>query len=365
MRQRGSILKSTRALLIFACLFASANFAFAVQAEALKLSVDQSVSPYEIKRAIETSHRSGERRVEFDIAALWNRLEIPANNFEACGSGCEVKIFLAELDGEPGREVLLRLATLSDSVRYLVFKQVKARVARQIEWKLLGFVDHDFNRYEMARHRTVNAFGRHFLVIRGQEGSGTGYALYSDTWYEVSGKGVQPVLSYPVEGHTYPWPAGLAREFKAATFQHFHAGDEEEITVLYNVSYSALDYTGQAAPVNFFNQYRERYKWDERQGHFVFTPLRSNLDVKEIYAIANIADEEQEEQGEKIGGTTFYSSKKSFVGGGYEVFLRHNFYDLLKIAQGRNASRKEWLRQFLSECDEMYQKDVLLRELEK
>lgn len=367
MGERGFIPKIVSGLFIFACLLAAAKFAFAVQPETLQEAAGQSVSPYEIKRAIDESRRSGERRTEFDAAAMWKRLGIPASFLEVCGSGaCEAKIFLTELDGEQGREVLLRVARVNDFVRYLVFKQSRQSGAKQFKWELLGFVDHDFNRYETARHRIVNAFGRHFLVIRGQEGSGSGYALYGETWYEVSSrKGVQPVLYYPAEGHTYPWPAGLAREFKAATFPHFHAGDEEEVTVLYNVSYEALDYTGKAAPVNFRNQYRERYKWDERRAEFVFTPLRSNLDVKEIYAIANITDEEQEEQGTKIGGTTFYSDKKSFIGSGYEVFLRHNFDDLMKIAEGRNASLKAWLRQFLSECDDMYQKDKLLQALEK
>lgn len=367
MRQSSSPLKLARAALLFACFFAPANLALALRPETLQQSAVHSVSPYEIKRAIDAERRAGERRVEFDIGAVWNRLGIPANNFEVCGSICETKIFTAELDGEQGREVLLRLEIPSTSVRYLVFKRMRPDGARRFQWELLGFVDHDFNRYETARHRIVNAFGRHFLVIRGQEGSGTGYALYGETWYEVnSRRGVRPVLFYPAEGHTYPWPAGLAREFKTATFARFHAGDEEEVTVLYNISYDALDYMNRAARVKFFNRYRERYKWDERRNEFVFAPARSNLDVKEIYVIANIADGEQvEEQGTKIGSTTFYSSNKSYIGGGYEVFLRHNFEDLMKVAEGRNARRKEWLRQFLSECDDMYQKDKLLQALEK
>jgi hypothetical protein len=46
--------------------------------------------------------------------------------------------------------------------------------------------------------------------------------------------------------------------------------------------------------------------------------------------------------GTKIGETTFYSSSKAFVGGGYEVFLKYNLPRLMTIAKGRAANSKSW-----------------------
>jgi hypothetical protein len=77
-------------------------------------------------------------------------------------------------------------------------------------------------------------------------------------------------------------------------------------------------------------------------------------------AVANTGDERSdEEELVKIGGTTFFSGLKDFVGSGFEMFVRLNFSRLKQIARGSDNRMKEWLRQFLEQCDEISEKTAL------
>ncbi|HEX3230075.1 MAG TPA: hypothetical protein VHQ95_13960, partial [Pyrinomonadaceae bacterium] len=73
--------------------------------------------------------------------------------------------------------------------------------------------------------------------------------------------------------------------------------------------------------------------------------------------------EEEPKDGTKIGETTFYSSSRAFIGGGYEVFLKYNLPRLMTIAKGRAAKSKSWLKQFLTECRDTDEKKALLAAL--
>ncbi|HSQ23106.1 MAG TPA: hypothetical protein VLN44_01785, partial [Pyrinomonadaceae bacterium] len=218
---------------------------------------------------------------------------------------------------------------------------------------------------EMARHRIAYVNGKPFFVVRGQEGSGSGFALYAETWYEVSDNGVKPVLSYPSDGRTSPWPAGLAREFKVMTIPG--APRANRLTVQYTVTYDSAGYDNENVKLEFVNHHRASYKWDNASGKFVFDPQQSNISEAEINAIANIQSDDEPKQGTKIGETTFYSSSeaRSFIGGGYEVFLKYNLPRLMTIAKGRAAKSKTWLRRFLSECRDTDEKKALLAAPEK
>jgi hypothetical protein len=312
-----------------------------------------SVSPIDLARSINKA-----RRAEVvELAATWQKLGIDAGSFDVCGSGCEAKVFRYQLSSHNGPEVVLKLTQSFDFCRYLIFGQAKPG-----SWKFLGHVDHDFNKYEMARHRIATVNGKPFLVVRGQEGSGSGYALYAETWYEVSDNGVKPVLSYPADGHTYPWPAGLARSFKATNIP---TTNRERLTIQYTVTYDTAGYDGDNLKLEFVNRLRASYNWDAASGKFVIDPQQSNISVAEIAAIANIESETEPKDGTKIGDTTFYSSSKAFVGGGYEVFLKYNLPRLMTIAKGRAANSKSWLKQFLTECGDTDEKKALLAALGK
>lgn len=316
----------------------------------------KAVSPFELAKSINDVRR---KHVDVDLKETWQKFGIDAGSFETCSNDCEARVFRHELSSHTGPEVVLKLTRFVDFCRYLVF----GRSQDGRGWKFLGYVDHDFNKYEMARHRIATVNGRRFLVVRGQEGSGSGYALYAETWYEVSDSGVKPVLSYPSQGQTYPWPAGLSRSFKTINLPDLKRSGP--LTIQYTVTYAADGYDADKFKLEFVNQHRATYNWDAASGKFVPDPQQSNISGAEIAAIANIESEDEPKDGTKIGETTFYSSSKAFVGGGYEVFLKHNLPRLMTIAKGRPSNARSWLKQFLTECRDTDEKKALLAALGK
>lgn len=330
----------------------STPVAFAASPErsiAPALSVD-SISPFALAKSINDVRR---KQVDVSLADTWQKLGVAAGEWQNCSNDCRAEVFRHELSPHPGAEVVLKLTRFSELCRYLVF----AHALESRGWKFLGHVDHDFNKYEMARQRVAIANGRSFLVIRGQEGSGSGYALYAETWYEVTNPGVKPVLSYPSDGHTYPWPAGLARSFKATNLTHANNGG---LTIQFTVDYETDGYEDIPTKLSFVNRHRAAYVWDAATGKFVLDPQQSNISEREINAIANIETEEDPKDGTKIGNSTFCSSAKAFVGGGYEVFLKHNLPRLMMIAKGPNTKARQWLQRFLNECEDTDEKKALV-----
>ena len=354
------------ALLFVITVLASASVPVSAAAQNTVREITvSSNSPFEIAIAI---NRSGwlwrNRRISSPVIldGTWKRLGIDSAYFPQCGSECEAKVFRVRLDEQRGSEVLLKLTRSFDFCRYLVFRAVK-HSSKTRHWKLLGYVDHDFNRYQMSSHRVVHALGKNWLVVRGQEGSGSGYSLYSETWYRVSRKGIESVLHYPVEGHTYPWPTGVGREFKAKVL----SSRDNHIRLGYTVSYTSLKYINHAFKKLFVNHHNVYYSLSQETQTLVFNKKRSDISEAEIDAIADIQSEDEQEAGTKIGGTTFYTlaESKAFVGGGYEVFLKYNSRHLLRIAAGRDEARKQWLRELLKECEDTTEKKALLEALQK
>ena len=317
-----------------------------------------SISPFELAKSINNVRRT---KVDVSLKETWQKLGIEPGQFEDCSNDCEAKTFRYELSSHPGPEVVLKLTRFLDFCRYLIF----ARPLDGRGWKFLGYVDHDFNKYEMARQRIATVDGKPFFVVRGQEGSGSGFALYAETWYAVSDNGVKPVLSYPSDGQTSPWPAGLSRQFQTMTIPG--AARAKGLIVQYTLTYDSDSYDGDKLRLEFVNRHRLFYKWDAAAGKFVLDPQQSNISSSEIDAIANIESDDEPKAGTKIGDTTFYSSSeaKSFVGGGYELFLKYNLPRLMTIAKGRAPRSKSWLKQFLTECRDTDEKKTLLAALGK
>lgn len=331
----------------------------------------KTTSPYEIARIVNLNsaqQKQNRIRRKANLGPIWEGLRMDASLYFICEGNCEAKIFRHELDGAPGEEVLLKLMRSDEFCRYVIFKQTTGASRGRAGWKPIGFIDHDFNKYEMARHRFIKAFGRNWLVIRGQEGSGSGYALYGDTWYEVSKKGVRATLNYPVDGHTYPWPTGVGWEFKATPLLSSRSvKGSKRLTISYSVSYTTLDYTKDKSQHLFTNKCYAHYVWSSRKRAFVFDTSHPGISEREIAAIANIESDDADEAddaGAKIGGSTFFSSLRGFVGSGYELFLKYNLRGLMRIAKGKDENLKEWLRQLLKDCEDVPEKKALSKALQ-
>jgi hypothetical protein len=218
----------------------------------------------------------------------------------------------------------------------------------------------------MARHHVVHAFGKNWVVIRGQEGSGSGYSLYGETWFEVGKRGVRPVLHYSVEGHTYPGLGGLNWELKSRSVALSSGRTREPIVkVSFDVVYIAEGFEDSDFKRSFVNRRNAYYVWDKRTHEFTFTRHRSSISEYEMNLIANVETEPSAEKGgDKIGGSTFFSSLKGFVGSGYEMFLRLNTQRLMRIAHGSNSRAKEWLRKFITQCADIPEKLALEKALQ-
>jgi hypothetical protein len=326
----------------------------------------RSTSPFEIARAVNRSRRAWSKsyiRLDVDLGDTWQQLGIDANGFARCAGDCEAVISRPELDPTPGRELILKLTQSYNLCRYLIFVQDDKFRTGRVKWKFRGYIDHDFNKYEMSSYRVVHSLGKNWLVVRGQEGSGSGYSLYSETWYRVSGKGIESVLHYPAKGHTYPWPNGIGREFTARVL----SSRDNHIRLGYTVTFTNLNYMNHAFEKLFVNHHHVYYSLSGETQTLVFDKKRSDISEAEINAIADIQSEDEQRSGTKIGGTTFYTlaESKAFVGGGYEVFLKYNSRRLLKIAAGKDEARKQWLRELLKECEDTAEKKALLQALQK
>jgi hypothetical protein len=328
------------------------------QADSFVAAPVQSVSPHEIVSLVTRGRTLSEG---VDMRPIWLKLSIEPGQFESCGSDCLAEISRSSLDDKPGQEVILKLSKSYNSCRFVVFSSSGK------EWTFLGHIDHDFNRYQMARHRVAHFNGTSWLVIRGQEGSGSGFSLYGETWYQVGQNGLLPVVSYPVEGHTWPWPNGLGREFKAQVIpDRGQKKAEPDLVIRYRVTYTKMDYQTKGSSTFFVNLHYAHFAWNSRSHTFDFAAARSSISEAEIDAIANIESEPDEEVA-RVGNSNFYTADqtKAFVGGGYEVFLKYNFAELMKIARDRRNQHRAFLGTFLNECYDTAEKKELMRLLEK
>lgn len=314
----------------------------------IQASAQVTQTPTQIAQAINNQRNFVQAGIYLKI--LWEDLKVPPGVFSdgICGYGCNASVFNQDLDNKPGYEAILKLEA-GEACRYLVFKNEQT-------WRLLGYVDHEFNRYQMSTHRVMNLVGRRWFVVRGQTGSGTGFSQYAETLYHVSAKGVEPVLMFWSSGHTYPWPTGLARTFKTSIINRRNGLD-----VVYTTNYSMLKSSSKDIPW-ITNRQRLSYRWNERELEFVFDQKNSTIDERDAEAIANV--EPDDESVPQIGNTTF-PNKQQFIGGGPQVFLKSNMKTLMRIAKGPNNKQKEWLREVLREAEDTAEKKELLKTLER
>lgn len=295
-----------------------------------------STSPYEIARVVNESKRKWdvERLVlTIDLVPTWKELNVPAGGFAACGGGdCEADVARYELNGEPGKEVVLRLNKPSNCSRYLIFKRADG------EWRLLGDLEYDFNRYEDSAYHVEHLDDRSWLVIRAQQGSGSGFALYGESWFEVGRDDVREVLSYPAEGSLYPEQDTLGHEFQTEIVSMENAEGRASVTLQFNVTYTTFDGNITREPFRLFdNSQRARYVWDENARSFVFDAKGSNITPEEMNAVA---------AGEVISKLDVW-----------DVFLKYNCGRILRVAaSGGRTKREKWLRGRAEMCDAAPQK---------
>lgn len=300
-----------------------------------------SISPYEIKRLIDGNNRAARQRQasELDLAAVRTRLMISGDDtgfpYGKCNGNCEAYILPLELDGEPGREVLLRLAAEATwGYCYLIFKRQPGASA---EWVLLGHVD-TFNRYTPPYQKVVTAGTNRWLVLGRTSGYGSGFGSETHDWYEVGKDGVVPVLSYLTEFYM----GGANYLVTNRTTKLLSLDDRGGVTtVVLQVSTSREGYV--AGTPDSFHLWSNKRKVTFIKGpymeKFIFDPLRSEIMEKELSPNSGFDD--------AVGVTN-------------EEFLKYNYRELLKIANERRTLKKVWLFEFLKSCGDSVKKRSLL-----
>jgi len=289
-----------------------------------------SLSPYDIGSFINAQPGS-------DLTNIWQGLGIRKLNIGGnekpdaneskfltqCGN-CQAESFEYELDGEGGSEVLLRIEDrLKEECRYLVFKWVGEGMN---EWRLLGHIDHDFGRYRMPQHLVLLSGGRPWLVIQGQGASGSGVALYFDRVFLITRNRLAEVISYNSEGHQSDFE--YTKEFSGHIVS---CGIEDGLAtaeIEFFVTYFAGDYSKPSHPITLFAKSQKAVLLRRLSNRVATLDVNhSELTHNELDAVYNIDSLSNED------------------------FLKYNYQELSRIAQGTDTKRREWLRQFLDACD--------------
>jgi hypothetical protein len=301
-----------------------------------------SISPYEIKRLIDENNRAAGRRQaaeELDLAEVRTRLMMDGEdtgfNYGVCNGNCEAYILPLELDGEPGREILLRLtAEVTWGYCYLIFKR---QFGASADWVLLGHVD-KFIRYTDPQEKVVAAGANRWLVLGRTSGYGSGFGSYTNDWYEVGKDGVAPVLSYMTEFYM----GGANHLITSRTTKLLSLTESGGVTtVVLSVSTSREGYVaGERDPLHLWsNKRKATFIKGPYMEKFIFDPLRSEIAEKELSPDSGFDD--------AVAVTN-------------DEFLKYNYRELLKIASEHWTRRKDWLFEFLKSCGDSVEKRSLL-----
>jgi hypothetical protein len=289
-----------------------------------------SISPYEIKRRVDENNLAARRGEEecLDLRPVLEQLGAGPDDSVPCYGTCDAAVFMIELDGKPGRETLLRVDYNSTfTYHYFIFKRNRVQGGKGTEWSLLGDVVSG-GWYSGPEDRVEISGTRRWLVVGGVTGHGSGFHSNGERWYEVSEAGVVKVLDYQTRlfAPSFGADAGIDRKTGILKFEH-----RDGLATL--VLWSTTSYAGYIHPEQRFPLWRSRrtatFIKMPGTSKFIFDPLRSEMSEKEFISCYGDC--------ERITDVEF---------------LKYNYRELVRLAARGNAKQKEWLRSYLSTCDE-------------
>lgn len=225
-----------------------------------------------------------------------------------------------DLDDDPGMEVLLRISDNTQATyRYLIFKSGKLNSGEV--WKLVGFIDHDISQYQVPQHYFFISHGRAWLVVTVQERWGTGFALYYDRIFTITGGQLREVLELPSEGHLSSFSMVPTVNFSSRIMDYEKGSGVESLLVEFSSSYSAEDlFTWMKRQLVVFSRTSDKKD-------FSFNPNKSQMSQRELNLLFELS------------------------GTGNEDLLKYNYAPLVKVARGSNLESKLWIGRFLNQCE--------------
>lgn len=303
----------------------------------------KSLSPYDIESFITSNPKTEIQNIwdKLKIADKYNEDSSDGNNrfFASCGY-CEAQTYEFELDGQTGAEVLLRIEDRSqEASRYLVFKYKNTR-ANENEWQLLGNIDHDFGRHQMPQHSFLLSGAKSWLVIRVQQGSGSGVSLYGDRLFTIWNNKLEEILNYTAEGHQSGMGVEPSRNFSGHILDCKIENNIAAVEVEFAVDYSTFDDTDNDIPL-WSKKQRAIFRKNLKSNKTKLETKKSSLSERELEAVYNIDS---------------LTAKD---------LLKYNFEELKKIAIGKRVKQRQWLRNFLQISPQSKEKTALRRILLK
>lgn len=303
-----------------------------------------SISPHEIKRLIDENNKGVLKQpsAELDFEPIWQRLNITFD-WESflvtkCNRSCEAQISNLELDGQQGRETLCELS-FGSAVVYLIFKQDNNTADTQ--WSLLGYIPSFYASAFVGPSRDVVIAGqKRWLVIESNGGHGSGYGLYYKEWYEIGERGVRQVFAHLSSLYDASWSESPGISSKTKILKAESKGGEATVVLQYSNSFEI--HPAREESLRLWTAKRKvTYVMKSDSSEFVIDPAHSEMTEAELDALEGF------DEGQYL-----------------KDVLKYNYRELMQMATGKNAKRREWLRTYLDKCAESAEKQSLQKALE-
>lgn len=338
---------STARFYLCVVLFASALCAMVIAQKSLTNSADTNqkkkhasplLSPYDVKRLIDEQSNES-------LESYWRKLGVKPSYFAMCEEIDNADLFAEELDGKRGNELLLRLHN-EWTTRFVLYVQ-HLREDESVEWRHVDLLDLEYQKYAPAEYRTQyeENGGKKWLIISPRTASGTGVSAHSDSWYRITAKGFNEVLTYPKEGHEdQNWTETCERNVSSEITRNAktESGDEIEVkmTIVFNCfapqNYDVGDFEFSKEQPLFFSRINSK-------GNFALDEAKSKITKEVLDAVFDIGSESLTP----------------------DIFLKYNLPELEKAVTQSNEGARNWLRSLLDKCGESSEKRQLQQLLSK
>jgi len=270
------------------------------------------------------------------LRQLWKRLGISSELF---GSQPYFEVDRVELGPLANGDscVMVRITDpLKWDWQYLVF----ARTADGT-WVFKGNIDmrRQNDAYDPPPHRMLR-IGRHgpWLIVRYKAGGGTGFSLHEDKWYDLEGKSIREVLTYPAAGsecNLWPYGTDVSARMLATTPKPGGA----LVVIVFDIDrINTTDYNVPELKGLLSETRKVTFRWNPSRRLFEIDPAASDLTED---GIRNIID---------------YRST--------ELLGRH-YAEFLKLAALERPPVQKWLGVFLEGCRDCKEKDGLRRAMDR
>lgn len=253
------------------------------------------------------------------IRTVWENLGVSSDLFNENSPPCYVESKEIELNGKTRKETLITIIGSGYwDWQYLIFDKNTG---------FLDSIDIPFQKYESPQYRVVNGGSdKIWLVIRSLTMSGTGILNYTDQWFKVTDKEVKPALEYPVKGHLSAW-LPFDRGYESKVISQSSVGETFSVGINFKVRYFRLVMDlNEVSSSNLFSVSKNVYYiWDKEKEVFIIDDKKSEMNQEQVDGI---------------------------FGDGNKEFLKHNFDELVDLAENGTELQRKWLSLFLKDIDD-------------